>query len=100
MQNWKKLPKPVEKKIEELFSFINPPTPDEELAANLDSLKSSIKTDITYMILTHTNIQLSKNSKGLKDSYLNDMDVRAAKYLAEKVIKRKYAKKQNNELIQ
>ena len=91
--SWENVPKPVNKKIDELFAFLTPPVPDDELRARLDSLKLSIKQDIKTIIKTRINTQLDINTKYLNDTFLNDTDKQAAKELAHRVISRKYGRR-------
>src|ERR1041384_3656812 len=96
--NWQHLPKPVDKKVDELFEFLSPPAADGELNTKLESLKLSIKHDIKMIISEHINTQLETNTKELCDTYINDTDRTAAKNLAQRVINKKYMRKVNTTL--
>jgi hypothetical protein len=91
--NWATLPKPVEKKIKDLFEFLTPPVPTDELKAQLDSIHTSIMYDIRTCILTHINTQSIINNKQLGERTINETDRDAARGLAERVIRRKYGRK-------
>ena len=91
--NWATLPKPVEKRIRDLFEFLTPPVPTDELKTQLDSIQSSIMHDIRTCILTHINTQSNINNKQLRERKINETDRDAARGLAERVIRRKYGRK-------
>jgi len=91
--NWGTLPKAVEKKIKDLFEFLTPPVPTDELKSQLDSIRSSLMHDIRTSILTHLNIHSDINNKHLKETTTNETDKEAARGLAERVIRRKYGRK-------
>jgi hypothetical protein len=91
--NWGTLPKPVEKKIKDLFQFLTPPVPTDELKSQLESIRSSIIHEIQTCILTHINTQTTINNKQLRERTINETDRDAARGLAERVIRRKYGRK-------
>jgi len=91
--NWGTLPKPVEKKIKDLFEFLTPPVPTDELKSQLESIRSSIAHEIRSCVLSHINTQTTINSKQLGEHAINETDRDAARGLAERVIKRKYGRK-------
>jgi len=91
--NWGTLPKPVEKKIKDLFEFLTPPVPTDELKSQLDSMRSSIAHEIRSCILSHINTQTTINSKQLGEHAINESDRDAARGLAERVVRRKYGRK-------
>lgn len=91
--NWKTLPAPVERRIEQLFEFLTPPVPTEELKAQLDSQKASLKHDLRTTILTHINTQTDINTHNLKQTTLDESDREAARTLAERVLRKGYGQK-------
>ena len=95
--NWGTLPKPVEKRIKDLFEFLTPPVPTDELKSQLESIRSSIIHEIRTCILTHINTQSNINSKQLGERTTNETDRDAARGLAERVIRRKYGRKANQQ---
>jgi hypothetical protein len=87
----------VEKKIKDLFEFLTPPVPTDELKSQLDSIRSSLMHDIRTSILTHLNIHSDINNKQLKETTINETDKEAARGLAERVIRRKYGRKASHQ---
>lgn len=96
-ENWNSLPKPIERKVDQLFQSLTPPVPDEELMVKLDSLQQTTKHEIRTLIITHLNTQLAKNSKQLRDTFLDQTDRQAAKLIATRITNRKY---ENNNIQQ
>lgn len=83
----------MERRIDQLFDFLTPPVPTEELKAQLDSQKASLKHDIRTTILTHINTQADINTNNLKKTTLHEPDREAARTLAERVLRKGYGRK-------
>lgn len=95
--NWGTLPNPVERRIHQLFEFLTPPVPTDEIKSELDSLMNSLKHDIRSTVLTHINTQIAINNSNLKQATIQDDDREAARGLAEKVLRKQYGRKANQQ---
>lgn len=76
LRNWARVPKPVVRRINDLFDFITPPMRNEgEFRTRLNSLKQTLLTDLRGLISDHLNVQLTKNEEYLRKYNSENLDL-------------------------
>lgn len=65
--NWADLPRSINRNVDALFDFINPPRPDDSLRQEMTVIRNILKHDIHTAVQQHIQKQIANNTTALQN---------------------------------